>query len=739
MADALIGIGIDLSEVVKAAGELAHTVEGDTEKALRQIQRQAIKSAKNIEKAIKAQAREQKKAARDAERAARRAAAEAERQAQEAREAAKGLAELAGLSADKFDKARAVMAGLSTPLGQMAVAGTAAALAVAGFGAAVVGATVAAVSLTRTADELIGELEPLHDVLNIDADAVGSIEAANVALDGASAAGQALVVNLAQKLAPAVERTAVLMVKLGLAAGDALSSMGSGAQAVGTVFGVMGRAVVGALSPSLKLLLDLVDVTKTVARATGLDELADRIDRLQRPLRDLPLQAVEVAFEGVETATRDYDQAARDLLQVVEQQRKEQKKRNDTMRESAEVDKAAAEAAKAAEQAFAAYEKALAAARAPFIDQSEIAKLQRLQEGLIQAAADASLTASQVDDLSASLAQIAGRIEAVRQEQADAFEAERVAAAAEALQDYERALEAARAPFVDDSEVAKLQQLREALVAAGADATLSADQTADLDAALGDIDARIAEIGEGKPTAFQGFLDKAKGAAKKAGSVLSTITGGALDVFANPAALLGQIGEAAGPRQAKELARNLADQAIGFVEALADNIGPFVSAIVEKIPDIVTAIAKAAPKIVVEIIKAIPQIAVALVKAIGQAIPVLLRSIVRQVRRGIREAVQVGRNVRRRFSDTPGPVRVNRETQVSVAPGDYVVAARTMQGLRAQTGGSAAPTASSTNVAATMVIDFRDGPARLGVERATARAVDRSGVARNTTGRTRVY
>ena len=30
MADALIGIGIDLSEVVKAAGQLASTVEGDT-------------------------------------------------------------------------------------------------------------------------------------------------------------------------------------------------------------------------------------------------------------------------------------------------------------------------------------------------------------------------------------------------------------------------------------------------------------------------------------------------------------------------------------------------------------------------------------------------------------------------------------------------------------------------------------------------------------------------------------
>jgi hypothetical protein len=299
MADALIGIGIDLSEVVKAAGQLASTVEGDTEKALREIQRQAIKSAKNIEKAIKAQAREQKKAAREAERAARRAAAEAERQAQEAREAAKGLAELAGISADKFDKARAVMAGLSTPLGQAAVAGTAAALAIAGFGAAVVGATVAAVSLTRTADDLIDELQPLHDVLQIDAAAVASIEAANTALDGAAAAGQALVVHLAEKLAPTVERTAFVIVKLGLAAGDALSSMGSGAEAVGNVFGVMGRAVIAALSPPLDMLLDLVDVTETIARATGFDELANRIDGVQRSMRDLPLQAVEVAFEGV--------------------------------------------------------------------------------------------------------------------------------------------------------------------------------------------------------------------------------------------------------------------------------------------------------------------------------------------------------------------------------------------------------------------------------------------------------
>jgi len=739
MADALIGIGIDLSEVVKAAGQLASTVEGDTEKALREIQRQAIKSAKNIEKAIKAQAREQKKAAREAERAARRAAAEAERQAQEAREAAKGLAELAGISADKFDKARAVMAGLSTPLGQAAVAGTAAALAVAGLAAAVVGATVAAVSLTRAADGLIDELQPLHDVLQIDADAISSIEAANTALDGAAAAGQALVVHLAEKLAPTVERVAFVVLKLGLMAVDSLSNMRIGAEAVNNAFIFMAKVVLRAVATPLAQMMDFVEVTKQIARATGFDELAARIDGVQRSLHDLPMEYVVSEFEDLEIATSDYDAEAKKLIGTVANLRKEQKRKTDATREATEADKAAADAAKAAEAAFKTYEQALAAARAPFIDQSEIAKLQRLQEALIVAAADASLTASQVDELSAALEQVAARIQAVRQEQADAFEAERVAAATAALNDYERALQAARAPFVDDSEVARLQQLRQALVDAGAGATLSAEQTSDLDAALADIDGRIAEIGEGEPTAFSGFISKATDAAKKAGSALSTITGGALDVFANPAALLGQIGEAAGPKQAKKLAKNLADQAIGFVEALADNLGPFVSAIVEKIPDIVTAIARAAPKIVFEIIKAIPQIAIALIKAIGQAIPVLLRSIVRQVRRGIREAVSIGQRVRRRFSDTPGPVRVNRETQVSVAPGDYVVAARTMQGLRAQTGGSAPASTSSTNVAATMVIDFRDGPARLGVERATARAVDRRAIGRNTTGRARVY
>ena len=698
MADALIGIGIDLSEVVKAAGQLAATVEGDTEKALREIQRQAIKSAKNIEKAIKAQAREQKKAAKDAERAARRAAAAAEKQAQEAREAAKGLVELAGIGADRFDKLRAVFAGLSSPIGQVAVAATAGALAVAGLAAAFVGAGAAAVRLVRVGGDLVDELEPMRKVLKIDAAAVASIEAANVALDGAAAAGKALVVQLAEKLAPAVERTAVLVVKMGLAAGDALDSMGGGAQVLANVFVRMGRVLVGAIAAPISSILDLADMLQTVARLTGFDDLANSLDSVNRKLADLTLETVELGFQGAEHATRDYDQAAKDLLGVIVEQKKKQDKRNTSTKQGTEADKAAAEAARQAAKAFTSYERALSAARAPFVDKSEIAVLRRLQAALVESASAAALTTGQARELSQALSQVAGRIEQIQAAQAGAFD-----------------------PLTSE------------LDAAGADAVSS------LDAMSADVAGSMEGIQWGAIYA-DGLLSATTDAAGKAVDIFTGLASGSLAAVMGPAAgpivaLLEQIGGSGGPKAAKGMARSMANAAIDFVTNLASNIGPFVAAIVKKIPDILTAIAKAIPVIFVEIMKAGPQLGLAIVKGLVQAIPAFIRSMVRQIKKAVREAVQIGQRVRRRFSDTPGPVRVNRETAVSVAPGDYVVAARAMQGIRAQAGGSS----SSGSMEATMVIDFRDGPARIGVERATARAVDRRGYGRNTTGRRRVY
>ena len=116
-----------------------------------------------------------------------------------------------------------------------------------------------------------------------------------------------------------------------------------------------------------------------------------------------------------------------------------------------------------------------------------------------------------------------------------------------------------------------------------------------------------------------------------------------------------------------------------------------------------------------------------------------LRREMRKIRRFFadmfREIATGGKADTRSFGDTPGPVRVDRASMTArFAGGDYVAAARSMDGLRAQVGATAAPAADPV-----VVIDVRDGPVQLGISRATSRAVQRSGVGRDTTGRRSPY
>ena len=108
----------------------------------------------------------------------------------------------------------------------------------------------------------------------------------------------------------------------------------------------------------------------------------------------------------------------------------------------------------------------------------------------------------------------------------------------------------------------------------------------------------------------------------------------------------------------------------------------------------------------------------------------MIKSMIREIKKvfrlGIGDGKREGRR-RRRVSDTPGPIRVDRET--TVASGDYLVAARTRQGLQAQVGGSGG----GGSMEVTTVIDVRDGPMRLGMAVATRREMARAGVGRNTT------
>jgi hypothetical protein len=157
----------------------------------------AADSARTAERAAE-------KAAREAAKAANKAQREIIDTQREAIEAGKGLAELAGIPADKFEKLRAVMSGLSSPLGQLAVAGVGAALAIGGVATAIAGVSAAAVASVRASGELLEKFEKLSEVegFDIPPEDVESIRRANAALDSIQVTAERLVVIFAGQMAP---------------------------------------------------------------------------------------------------------------------------------------------------------------------------------------------------------------------------------------------------------------------------------------------------------------------------------------------------------------------------------------------------------------------------------------------------------------------------------------------------------------------------------------------------------
>ena len=172
--------------------------------------KQAAKAASALEKRMsKAAVNTAKAATRAAEKAGRQAARAAESSQKAAIEAGKGLVELAGIPADKFEKFRAVLGGLSSPLGQLAIGATAAALAVGGVALAFGAVATASVSAVRASDELLTKFEKLSSVegFDIPEEDVESIRQANAALDSVQSTAERLVVVFAAKVAPSVEAT----------------------------------------------------------------------------------------------------------------------------------------------------------------------------------------------------------------------------------------------------------------------------------------------------------------------------------------------------------------------------------------------------------------------------------------------------------------------------------------------------------------------------------------------------
>ena len=199
----------------------------------------------------------------------------------------------------------------------------------------------------------------------------------------------------------------------------------------------------------------------------------------------------------------------------------------------------------------------------------------------------------------------------------------------------------------------------------------------------------------------------------------------------------------------------LIEGAASFVQALARQLPAILDGVIASLPRLIDALVDAIPQVIVALVEAIPSVAaelaialaielpIALVQALPDIVKALGRGIVEAWQRAgrairdllrdiVREAVTGGRADTRTFGDTPGPVRVG-PLGARVSPGDYVVAARSREGLAAQVGGSAG------GGSVTVLLDVRDGPVALGLSRAVTREIGRSGLGRDSSGRRSPY
>ncbi len=247
----------------------------------------------------------------------------------------------------------------------------------------------------------------------------------------------------------------------------------------------------------------------------------------------------------------------------------------------------------------------------------------------------------------------------------------------------------------------------------------------------------------------------AAGLAEARADLSAALATGDAEAIAAARAALGEARTALEDARPYAFVQDLLTGAADFVGAIVAQLPAVVDGLVAALPDLIDALVDAIPQIVVALVEAIPIVAselaialaielpIAMVKALPDIIKALGNGIVEAWRRSgtairdllrdvFREITTGGRADTRTFGDTPGPVRVG-PLGARVSPGDYVVAARSREGLAAQTGGGGA--AGSV----TVLLDVRDGPVALGLSRAVTREIGRSGLGRDSTGRRSPY
>jgi hypothetical protein len=647
---------------------------------------------------------------REAERAAKDAARASADAAKTQAEGLKGLGELVGLPVDTIEHLGRAMGLVAGPMAAVAGGAALATAALAGTAAAVFGLTTAAIAL----EDEIGPLRRDGLLPPLDPTFTANLTDADLAMRGAAIRAKDLVVQVGAALAPAVEYGAV-----------AFAGLVDSVRQSGVTLAGLGQVIRGGLVVALQSMVDfalriptlyakMAGLVGQALEALGFESLGGKIQQVTADAlafknslgETIAGGAVDLYAEGLTLMGRDADVAGASLREL----------------------------GKAAKETDAGPIKESTAA---------LKEHKKATEDAAKAAREWSMFEGTINAQAQALQELIPELEAV----IALLEQTAAAAQAQAFAD----LEAGVATYGDAIRDMVLAPLRKAYDSAKA---------------LGGTLQEAAGVDLRQMASAQGLVQLATQAVTAEKDALATVADARASL--RDAIASGDAGAITEARAALQGARAELEQArpYAFVTGLIDGAADMIEAIVEALPAVVDGLVDSAPRLIDGIVSAIPQLVVALARAapeiaIGLAtafavelpiqllanLPAIARSLAVGIGEGFVEAGQRikrvvgdifreiatgGRADTRTFGDTPGPTRVG-PGGARVSAGDYVVAARSREGLAAQMGGQPAPQA------VVVTLDVRDGPVSLGLSRAVARDLSRRGAGRDSSGRRSPY
>lgn len=333
MADTVVGIGADLSELRRELAKLPN-LSGDA----------AQKMLVNVERRVAQAERVAKASARAVSREAKHAQREAQKMADDAIRGAKGIFELGGGSGEIFEKVGDVAAAATSPVGLFA-------LGLTGVGVAGVAAAGGVAALVAQADEMDKKLAPFRELEGfegLDPQVRDSVLRANDAMDGMSVIGARLVELWGGEFAPAVEKAMFLALKFGLIITDQTQALLESKNVVRELAVTLVQNLVEGFTAPVGHIVNLIGLLGDLAGALGDETLAQQLSAVEERWDSFTRGVAETAVDfyidkgadavhRLDEATAGYDERAQAMLGTLAKVREAQDKVTESTGKQAEA------------------------------------------------------------------------------------------------------------------------------------------------------------------------------------------------------------------------------------------------------------------------------------------------------------------------------------------------------------------------------------------------------------------